>query len=211
MYAGEEGEALDTTPAAPASREPAGGGAPGRAGAAGEPSPRGSAARGPPVRSRLTPPAPSPPQPPRPREDGAVSSKLLLGQRPKTGSSYPLPPPPRAFPSCYFLGTQIGFYEKRRAESGSRPSRPFLPQLKRDMVLYARLTWRPGEEETPAAPCGFLQPGPAFPPACGAPAPRPRPSLGRILGCPGPPSTPRRQAAAAPAATGPLGSPRPFS
>lgn len=48
VYAGEEGEALDTTPAAPASREPAGGGAPGRAGAAGEPSPRGGAARGPP-------------------------------------------------------------------------------------------------------------------------------------------------------------------
>lgn len=48
VYAREEGEALDTTPAAPASREPAGGGAPGRAGAAGEPSPRGGAARGPP-------------------------------------------------------------------------------------------------------------------------------------------------------------------
>lgn len=75
------------------------------------------------------PPAPSPPQPPRPREYGAVSSELLLGQRPKTGSSYPPPPapPPRAFPSCYFLGTQIGFYENRRAESGSSPSRPFLP------------------------------------------------------------------------------------
>lgn len=67
----------------------------------------------------------------------------------------PTPPlrlPPRASPSCYFLGTQIGFYENRRAESGSGPSRPFLPLLKHDMVLYARLTWRLGEEQRPLRP-----------------------------------------------------------
>lgn len=205
---------MDTTPAAPASREPAGGGAPGRAGAAGEPSPRGGAARGPPraepPHAARSIPAAAAAAPGRWSRCLRIIPRAATENRIFLSTPASQPPPSCAFPSCYFLGTQIAFCEKRRAESGSRPSRPFLPQLKRDMVLYARLTWRPGEEEAPAAPCGFLQPGPAFPPACGAPAPRPRPGLGRILGCPCPPSTPRRQAAAAPAATGPVGSPRPF-
>ncbi|XP_048812753.1 translation initiation factor IF-2-like [Lagopus muta] len=155
------GGGLGHNPSSPRYREPAGGGAPGRAGAAGEPSPRGGG------RARRCP------RPPRASCYAARSIPAAAAAAPGIWSRLlritpwaatenrifssppPTPPlrlPPRASPSCYFLGTQIGFYENRRAESGSGPSRPFLPLLKHDMVLYARLTWRLGEEQRPLRP-----------------------------------------------------------